>query len=79
MPKDTITKTIKTNRPITDSELIYAIKDAMGPIFEHFESTIKDCGGSATLHIELEASNGKVALRYGFAPVNCKDSEATDD
>lgn len=60
------TKTVRLKKPITDSQMVNALKNSMGPIFEHFEQEIaKD--GEKLLWIEVTAGPGKVNLKYGFA------------
>jgi hypothetical protein len=73
MPKNTITKRIKTKCEITDSELLNALKNSMGPIFEHFEEEIAKSGG-AVLLIEVRAQAGKVNLKYGFTDIQSGNS-----
>lgn len=68
MKKETITTTVKTKRPITDSEMLHALKDSMGPIFEHFEEKLKDSDGQV-LVMEVTAQEGKVKLSYGFRSI----------
>jgi hypothetical protein len=68
MPAKLITKRIKTSREVTDSELINFLKNAMGPIFSHFEEKIAEAG-SKVLHIEVTAQPGKLNLIYGFSDV----------
>lgn len=75
MPKDTITKRIKTKREITDSELLDALKNSMTPIFTHFEEEIAKSGGKV-LHIEVTAQAGKVKLNYGFTDIDPTNATA---
>ena len=76
MPKGTTTTRIKTARPVTDSELLNALKNSMGPIFEHYEKVIEEAGGSAVLHIEVRAKEGNLKLSYGFEPVSPSNVQA---
>ena len=74
MPKGKVTTKIKTSRPITDSEMLNALKNSMGPIVEHYEKVIEEAGGSAVLHIEVRAEKEKLKLNYEFEPVSPSNS-----
>ena len=76
MPKGTVTTKIKTACPFTDSEMLKALQNSMGPIFAHFEQVIGESGGSAVLEIEVTAREGDLKLNYGFRPANV-DVEAS--
>ena len=56
----------KLSRPITDSELIQALKNSMGPIFAHFEEKLGDWSEGKVLDIRIIATAGKLKLEYGI-------------
>jgi hypothetical protein len=64
MSKGTTTTRFKTSRPVTDSELLMAMKNAMHPIFEHFEEELAKGDGNV-LQIEVSAKDGSISLKYG--------------
>jgi hypothetical protein len=66
MSEDTVTTHYKTSRPITDSEMLNALKGSMNPIFTHFEEELAKNGGEGTLMIEVTATEGSLKLSYGF-------------
>lgn len=59
-----ITTNYKLRRPITDSELLTALKESMHPIFAHLEEKLAEKDGQ-TLEISIAAEAGKVKLSYG--------------
>jgi len=68
MPKDTVTTRIKTSRPITQSELITALKRSMDPIFAHLEEELLK-GDGKVLDIQITAKGGEVKLLYGVGEI----------
>jgi hypothetical protein len=69
MAKGTTTTRIKTARPVTDSELLAALRGSMAPIFQHFEEELMKGDGKA-LQIEVTAKDGKIKLSYGVGPMD---------
>jgi hypothetical protein len=65
MAKETVTKRIKTSRPVTESELLAALRESMGPIFQHFEEELVK-GDGKVLQIEVTAKAGNIKLSYGI-------------
>ena len=64
MSKSLTTTHIKTDRPVTDSQMVKALKNSMGPIFERFEQELaKD--PSRVLDIRITAKPGSINLEYG--------------
>jgi len=68
MPPKTVTTKIKTARPVTDSELLNALKNSMGPIFSHFEERLAE-GDGKVLEISITAKDGKIKLQYGIGEI----------
>lgn len=64
MPKRYITRSFKTTRPITDSELLNALKNSMSPIFTHLEEELLKSDGKQ-LDIQITVNAGKISLKYG--------------
>jgi len=50
---------IVTNRPITDSQMVKALKNSMGPIFEHFEESLAT-NPERVLYIRITAKPGSI-------------------
>ncbi len=72
MPKEKmVTTKIKTARPVTDSELLTALKNSMGPIFAHFEEEILK-GGGKVLEISVSFETGRVKMQYGVHDLDPK-------
>lgn len=65
MPKGTTTTRIKTNRPVTESELLNALKNSMTPIFAHLEEKLLE-GDGKVLDISISVKAGKIELLYGI-------------
>lgn len=61
MKKTMTTTHVKTQRPVTDSELRRALQNAMGPIFEHFEEKLA-VNPAQVLDIRITAKPGNVDL-----------------
>ena len=68
MPKETITQRFQTSRPVTDSELLNALKNSMDPIFAHLEEKLLEEDGQA-LQILVSVKAGKISLKYGVAKI----------
>ncbi len=68
MPKGTTTRTFKTSRPVTDSELLNALKNSMDPIFTHFEEKLLE-GDGKVLEIAVSVKEGKIKLQYGIGEI----------
>lgn len=68
---------MKTARPVTDRDMLNALKNSMGPIFEHYEKVIAEAGGSAVLQIEVRAEKEKLKLSYKFELVNPSNVSTT--
>ncbi len=64
----TTTREIKTNRPVSQSDIITALKGSMEPIFDHFEQKLLE-GDGKTLHMSISANGGKVNLKYGITDI----------
>lgn len=63
--KTTTTK-IKTDRPLTDGDLLNAVrKTELNPIFDLFENELRKASGK-TLHIAITVKPGDVKLQYGI-------------
>ncbi len=78
MSAKTKTRSFKTKRPITDSELLAALKNSMGPIFTHFEEKLLEKDGRI-LDIRIMAKKGSIKLEYGIGDITPESSEQTDD
>lgn len=68
MPKGTTTTRIKTDRPVTDSELLNALKNSMRPIFAHLEEKLLE-GDGKVLRISISVKAGKIKLQYGIGEI----------
>lgn len=68
MPKGTTTTRIKTARPVTDSELLNALKNSMTPIFAHLEEKLLE-GDGKVLEISISVKAGKIKLQYGIGEI----------
>lgn len=67
MEKQGTTKShIKTKRPITDSEMVTALKNSMGVIFKHFEEELAKKPGQV-LDIRITSKPGSLNLEYGIS------------
>lgn len=65
MEKGTTTRRFKTSRPVTDSELLNALKNSMDPIFAHLEEKLLE-GDGKVLEISVSVKAGKIKLQYGI-------------
>jgi hypothetical protein len=63
-----ITTSIKTARPVSQSELLKAIQGSLGPVFDHFEEQLLK-GDGKRLDICITAKAGKIRLYYGVSPM----------
>jgi hypothetical protein len=63
--KKNVVTHIKTAKPVTQSQLVMALKNAMGPIFEHFEEKLRESDGQI-LDIQISVTGCNVALNYGI-------------
>lgn len=70
-----VKRTIKTARPVSRSELLTALKNAMGPVFEHFEQRLVEGDGKA-LDIRITANGGKVRFDYGISAMQAEELSA---
>ena len=68
MPKGHTTRTYKTSRPVTDSELLNALKNSIDPIFAHLEEKLLEEDGQS-LQILVTVKAGKISLKYGVAKI----------
>ena len=68
MPKETTTRRFKTSRPVTESELLTAIKNSMTPIFAHLEEKLLE-GDGKVLEISISVKAGKIKLQYGIGEI----------
>ena len=64
MNKGTTSRSFKTSRPVTESELLAALRESMTPIFQHFEEELVK-GDGKVLQIEVTAKAGTIKLSYG--------------
>ena len=68
MSKGMTTTHIKTDRPVTDSQMVKALKNSMGPIFDHFEEELAK-NPARVLDIRITAKPGSLNLEYGIGLV----------
>ena len=68
MKAEMTTTHIKTQKPVTDSELVKALRNSMGPIFAHFEEELAS-NPERVLDIRITAKPGKLNLEYGIGEV----------
>ena len=68
MPKETMTRNFKTSRPVTESELLQALKKSMTPIFAHLEEKLME-GDGKVLEIAITVKAGKIKLQYGIGEI----------
>lgn len=68
MQKETTTRRFKTSRPITENELLTAIKNSMTPIFAHLEEKLLESDGKV-LEISISVKAGKIKLQYGIGEI----------
>ena len=75
MPKGTITTKIKTARPVTESELLNALKNSLDPCFAHLEEKLLE-GDGKVLDIRVTVKAGTIKLEYGVShcPANVKSA-----
>ena len=67
-PKETVTTSIETEREITQSELLSALKDSMDPLFALLnEKLLEEDGQSLQILVDVKA--GKISLKYGVAKI----------
>lgn len=67
-PKETVTTHIETDRKITQSELLCALKDSMDPLFALLEEKLLEEDGQS-LQILVDVKAGKISLKYGVAKI----------
>lgn len=78
MSKGMTTTHIKTQRPVSDSEMVRALKNSMGPIFAHFEEELAKKPGRV-LDIRITAKPGNLHLEYGIGDVANVASQQSPD
>ena len=62
------TTRIKTDKPVTQSQLLSALRESMGPIFSHFEEELMKSDGKI-LDIRISAKGFNVKIEYGIGEV----------
>lgn len=68
MPKRPIITKIKTARPVTESELLNALKNSLDPCFAHLEEELLG-GDGKVLDIRITVKSGKIKLEYGVGEI----------
>lgn len=78
MRKEMTTTHIKTDRPVTDSQMVKALKNSIGPIFERFEEELAK-NPVRVLDIRVTAKPGSINLEYGISIVTNSGIRQTGD